>query len=233
MTDTAARPLTLPDLPTTIVVTNQKGGVGKTTTAVGFAEVLKRIYGAEAVVLDIDPQRGAILWSEEAEAAGSPLAASVIDPPEEVTPVRLAGWVRREFTNGEILIIDCPPGHAHTIQDAAVEIAVERGGLVVLPTSPDKADVKSTAPAWVVNAERSAAVILMVRVENGTVRQREAREDLERNDDPEIDLGATVMETEVLKRQALSRETYDGVPERSVLVDMYHPVIEELARLWS
>jgi chromosome partitioning protein len=50
-----------PDNPLVIAVTNLKGGVAKTTTAVHFAEYLRQF--GETVLVDSDPNRSAIAWA--------------------------------------------------------------------------------------------------------------------------------------------------------------------------
>lgn len=53
----------------TVAFVNLKGGVGKTTSAIGTAEALTRL-GRTVTVRDADPSGAATLWAHKAESAG-------------------------------------------------------------------------------------------------------------------------------------------------------------------
>lgn len=60
----------------TVAFVNLKGGVGKTTSAIGTAEALARL-GHTATVRDADPSGAATLWAHKALSAGRPLPFGV------------------------------------------------------------------------------------------------------------------------------------------------------------
>ena len=102
-----------------IVVSNVKGGVGKTTTTVYLAAVAAA-RGKDAVLLvDADRQGSAATWLEESPVEG----VEVIEAPSERT-------VAKAMTTFEgIVIVDTPPG-----DERIVRAALQNADAVVIPT---------------------------------------------------------------------------------------------------
>lgn len=111
----------------TVAFVNLKGGVGKTTSAIGTAEALCRL-GMTVTVRDIDPSAGATLWAVNAQKAGRPLPFQV----ECVNRYSVAAPARSEW-----VLIDTPP-----LQDDLVEPAVEAADLVLLVSTPGPIDLE-------------------------------------------------------------------------------------------
>jgi chromosome partitioning protein len=102
-----------------IVVTNLKGGVGKTTSAVYLAAVaVARGYGP-VVVVDADRQASAAEWLEERPLEG----VEVVEAPSERT---LSRAMRGEEG---LVVVDLPPG-----DERLVQAAIGAADAVVIPT---------------------------------------------------------------------------------------------------
>jgi chromosome partitioning protein len=107
-----------------IVVTNLKGGVGKTTTTVYLAAVAASRGHAPVVVVDADRQASAAEWLEERPIEG----VEVVEAPSERT---LARAMRDD--EGTV-VVDLPPGDERHVQSAigaadAVVIPTRAGGV--------------------------------------------------------------------------------------------------------
>jgi chromosome partitioning protein len=102
-----------------IVVSNVKGGVGKTTSAVYLAAAAAA-RGREAVFLvDSDPQGSAAEWFEQNPVEG----VELIEAPSERT-------VMRALSDSDgIVIVDTPPG-----DERIVRAALRRADAVIIPT---------------------------------------------------------------------------------------------------
>ena len=112
----------------TVSLVSQKGGAGKTTLAVGLA-VAHELAGGSAVVVDLDPQGSASVWSD-LRGADRPVAVSAHAP-------RLARVLDAARAAGaELAIIDTAP-HA---SDAALA-AARASDLTLVPCRASVADL--------------------------------------------------------------------------------------------
>ena len=102
-----------------IVVTNLKGGVGKTTTAVYLAAVAVARGYDPVLLIDADRQASAAEWLEERPVEG----VTVVEAPSERTLTRAMG--RHEG----MAIVDTPPGDERLVQSA-----INSADAVVIPT---------------------------------------------------------------------------------------------------
>ena len=101
-----------------VVVTNLKGGVGKTTTAVYLAAVAVA-KGHEVLLIDADRQASSAEWLEERPIEG----ITVLEAPSERTLARAMS--RHEG----VAIVDTPPGDERLVQSA-----IDSADAVVIPT---------------------------------------------------------------------------------------------------
>ena len=102
-----------------IVVTNLKGGVGKTTTAVYLSAVAVERGYDPVVLIDADRQASSAEWLEERPIEG----VTVVEAPSERT---LARAMSRDEGMG---IVDTAPGDERVVQSA-----VNAADAVVIPT---------------------------------------------------------------------------------------------------
>jgi chromosome partitioning protein len=102
-----------------IVVSNVKGGVGKTTTAVYLAAAAAARGHAPVRLVDSDRQASCAEWLEERPVEG----VELVEAPSERT-------VARAMQDGDgLVVVDTPPG-----DERIVRAALERADAVVIPT---------------------------------------------------------------------------------------------------
>jgi chromosome partitioning protein len=102
-----------------IVVTNLKGGVGKTTTTVYLAAVAASRGYSPVVIVDADRQASAAEWLEERSLEG----VEVVEAPSERT------MARAMRTQEGMVVVDLPPG-----DERLVQAAIGAADAVVIPT---------------------------------------------------------------------------------------------------
>jgi chromosome partitioning protein len=102
-----------------IVVSNVKGGVGKTTTAVYLAAVAGQRGRGPVVLVDADPQGSTAEWYDAAPLDGVELV--------EGPSVRTVGKAMNQQDG--IVVVDTPPG-----EGTVVQAALGRADAVVIPT---------------------------------------------------------------------------------------------------
>ena len=102
-----------------IVVSNVKGGVGKTTTSVYLAASAAETGWEPVLLVDADRQASSAEWYEERPPEG----VELVESPSERT-------VTRAMTSHDgLAVVDTPPG-----DERIVRAALERADAVVIPT---------------------------------------------------------------------------------------------------
>jgi chromosome partitioning protein len=119
-----------------ITIANQKGGCGKTTTAMNLAGVFTKI-GYSVLVVDADPQKSALRWSRARGEESLPF--HVID----------GAHVEERLSTHELVFVDCPPGLDRTSYagERVIDFIALSDGILV-PLMPSSLDY-SAATAFV------------------------------------------------------------------------------------
>lgn len=173
-----------------IVITNTKGGVGKTTTAIYLATALSATHTVE--VLDADPQGSATEWAIRAEENNQKL-------PFEVRPVNIAQLKRVTSTVETITIIDTAPGDTR-----GIDAALEGADLVIIPTASSAIDMSRVWETEAVASKISRAYVLLTQVDARTRSYAAAFEVLEQQ-------GVGYFETAIPRRESI-RQSFGTRP---------------------
>ena len=182
-----------------IVVACDKGGTGKTTSAICLAISLSKL-GFSPVVFDADNTGGATTWEAYAKDNGNPLPFQFV-PVNKPTLERIP----KRKTEEDFIIIDTPPSDV-----SIINAAIKAADLVIIPTQPSLADLFLAGDTY--RSSDKSSYILLTRVKSRTRLLKETIADLEEADTPRF--STYISESESVKRLYGSNKTslqYDKV----------------------
>ena len=208
-----------------VSVANQKGGVGKTTTAMSLAAVASE--SSRTLLLDTDPQRSATWWADQ---AGETLPFDIATD----TDPGVIGRLRELDDKYDVLVVDTPGSLEG--QDV-LRAVLDASDYVILPTEPAALAIMpliQTIESIVRPANRPYRVLLNIVDPRSPQETEEARALLLKRDIPTF--AAAVREYKSHKRAPLAGEVvtqYAKDRYSSQAVDDYRRVALELFAEWS
>jgi len=182
-----------------IALTGQKGGIGKSTTAVNLA-VAAMARGRRVLLVDADPQATVRTWGDVASEAGHAIPTLVSMGASMHRP----GQLPQVAPAYDVTVIDCPPRHGE-IARSALMVA----DIAVFPCGPTAADAWALAAAVEVFNEARAlreglrGCVLITRKQGRTALGKGARSVLETS-------GLPVLKTELGYRVAYQEALATG-----------------------
>lgn len=160
-----------------VTIANQKGGVGRSTTAVLLSYAFARA-GRKVSLLDVDPLGTSSSWIDEAYGEGKAPFQRFFWPKaelgkaDETAEWDLEGTSRRLIDTG-------PPGHVLILdtggRDApGTQEAVGVADLVLLPTRPTSADAQETI--WTLRKLKGPSAVMLAMAVRGSPEEKTYRQ---------------------------------------------------------
>jgi chromosome partitioning protein len=179
-----------------ISLINQKGGVGKTTTAINIASALS-LRNHKVLMVDADPQGSVLQW----QSTGANREFDVI----QLSMPELSTKIINHRATFDHVVIDSPPALSHISQAIAAS-----SDLAIIPIAPSSLDIWSSSETiqLVTDVGRKnrglAARLLVYRKIPGTRLAAEARDALN-------SYGLEIFKTEISQRIAYVEAIVSGV----------------------
>lgn len=199
---------------TIIALINQKGGCGKSTTAVHFAYWLATKQKKKVLLVDADAQQSSSAWLSGMEQK---VPYKIVQTPDDLLDQipGLAG-------DYEQIIVDGPASLAESTR-----AILFRADLAIVPVQPTGVDLRSASDAvrlikqaQSVRGGQPAAAVFLSRAVKGTKLKQEAIELLSKT--PEV----TMLKTVVHQKQAIA----DTSGQSATVWDLSSPPAKESAR---
>lgn len=177
---------------TIIALINQKGGCGKSTTAVHFAYWLATKKKKKALLVDADAQQSSSTWLSGMESA---ISYTVVQTPDD-----LLEQIPELAEQYSLVVVDGPASLAE-----ATRAILFRADLAVIPVQPTGVDLRSASDAvrlirqaQSVRGGSPAATMFLSRAVKGTKLKDEALTLLSKT--PEV----TLLKTVIHQKQAIA-----------------------------
>ena len=206
-------------MPKILAITNGKGGVGKTTSAINLAALLSHTY--KTLLVDADPQASASWWVDRGEMP--------FDLAQETDPQLLKQL--KKVKDYELVVVDTPPA----LRSDALKAVVGAADYLILPTQPAPMDLSALIET-VRSAIATAKVdhrVLLTKVDPRSINEAlDAQQSL-------MDAGIPTFNSFIRAYKVHERAPLEGLSivqmkgkNAGIAASDYRKVTDELQREW-